>query len=204
MSCISNIIEIVEEAKRGRPFILLDDKDRENEGDLVIPAQFITPQWVNFMIKNCCGIICLAISSEKAAKLFLEPMVKNNNSSFQTPFTVSIEAKNGVTTGVSAFDRSHTILVASSPHAKPEDIVSPGHIFPLISRPNGVLERSGHTEASVDICLLAGLEPAAAICEVINPDGSMSRLPEIEKFAKANDFKIGTIADLIRYRKEKT
>lgn len=203
-SYISPIEEIIKDAKNGKQFILVDSEDRENEGDLIIPAEFITPENINFMIKNCSGIICLTITQQQANRLNLKPMVENNQSAFSTPFAVSIEAKTGITTGVSAFDRAHTIKVASNLNASSEDIVSPGHIFPLIAKNGGVLEREGHTEGAVDICKLAGLSGFAAICEVMNADGTMSRLPELIEFAKKIDVKIGTIQDLVEFRKKNT
>ena len=186
-SFISSTEEIINEAKLGKKFILVDDESRENEGDLIIPAEFITAESVNFMIKNCSGIICLAITKAKAEVLDLKPMVENNKSAYTTPFAISIEAKNGISTGVSASDRASTIIAATKMGASRDDIVSPGHIFPLIAKDGGVLVRAGHTEASVDITLLAGLSGAAAICEVINEDGTMSRMPDLIEFAKKHD-----------------
>lgn len=203
MSFISTIEEIIQEVKSGRPFILVDGQTRENEGDLVIPAEFITAEYTNFMIKNCSGIICLTITSARARQLNLRPMIENNQSAFSTPFAVSIEAKKGISTGVSALDRTTTIKAASAKDAKSEDIVSPGHIFPLIAKDGGVLVRAGHTEGSTDICRLAGLEPAAVICEVMNEDGSMARMPDLISFASKYNFKIATIEDLIEYRRSR-
>jgi 3,4-dihydroxy 2-butanone 4-phosphate synthase / GTP cyclohydrolase II len=197
---ISPIKKIIEDAKLGKPFILVDDENRENEGDLIIPAEFITEKNIAFMIKHCSGIICLSITKQRAEMLNLEPMVQNNKSAFTTPFAVSIEAKNGITTGVSAQDRAKTIQLASALNAKPEDIVSPGHIFPLIAKDGGVLVRAGHTEASVDICKLANLSGSAVICEIMNEDGTMSRMPDLIEFATQHNIKIGTISDLIEYR----
>jgi 3,4-dihydroxy 2-butanone 4-phosphate synthase/GTP cyclohydrolase II len=185
--------EIIDAARRGEPFILVDAADRENEGDLVIPAEFATPQWINFMAKHARGLICLAITPERAAELRLAPMVPHNTSKLGTAFTVSIEARVGVTTGISAFDRARTISVAVDPTAKSEDIVSPGHVFPLVARPGGTLERQGHTEASVDVARLAGLTPAGVICEIMNDDGTMARLPDLTRFARRFGFKIGPI-----------
>lgn len=192
---ISTIEDIILEAKNGRPFILVDDENRENEGDIVIPAQFVTPQIVNFMIQNARGLVCLTIEESLATKLDLKPMVQNNNSKFGTAFTVSIEARSGITTGISAFDRSHTILTAIK--GNKQDIVSPGHIFPLIARNGGVLIRAGHTEASVDISRLARLHPSSVICEIINDDGTMARMNDLEIFATKHYLKIGLIKDLI-------
>jgi 3,4-dihydroxy 2-butanone 4-phosphate synthase/GTP cyclohydrolase II len=197
---ISPIEEVIEEARQGRIYILVDAEDRENEGDLIIPAQFATPDAVNFMAKHGRGLICLAMTSERARTLNLKPMSSHNQTRHQTAFAVSIEAKDGITTGISAHDRSRTVLVAIDPTKGAEDIVSPGHVFPLVARDGGVLTRAGHTEASVDIARLAGLLPAAVICEVLNDDGTMARLPDLVTFAKLHNLKIGTIADLIAYR----
>jgi 3,4-dihydroxy 2-butanone 4-phosphate synthase/GTP cyclohydrolase II len=198
---ISPIEEIVEEARNGRMYILIDAEDRENEGDLIIPAQFATPAQVNFMAKHGRGLICLSLTRERARVLELDMMARENRESMKTAFTVSIEAKEGVTTGISAHDRAHTIAVAIDPTKTAEDIVSPGHVFPLVAKEGGVLVRAGHTEASVDISRLAGLYPAAVICEIMNDDGSMARLPELVSFAQLHGMKIGTIADLIAWRR---
>ncbi len=199
---VSPIEEIIEEAVNGRPYILVDAEDRENEGDVVIPAQFATPERINFMARYARGLICLAIAEERALALRLAPMNgAQNRSGFGTAFTVSIEARDGVTTGISAHDRARTIAVAIDAGKGPEDIVSPGHVFPLVARPGGVLVRAGHTEAAVDIARLAGLMPAGVICEVMNDDGTMARLPDLVRFAREHGLKIGTIADLIAYRR---
>ena len=200
-NAISPIEEIVEEARNGRMFILVDAEDRENEGDLIIPAQFATPEQVNFMAKHGRGLICLAMPAERASALELDMMARENRENLKTAFTVSIEAKEGVTTGISAHDRAHTIAVAIDPTKGAADIVSPGHVFPLVSRSGGTLVRAGHTEASVDIARLAGLYPAAVICEIMNDDGSMARLPELVSFAQLHAMKVGTIADLIGWRR---
>ncbi len=200
-SAISPIEEIVEEARNGRMFILVDAEDRENEGDLIIPAQFATPAQVNFMARFGRGLICLALPKDRARALDLDMMARENRESMKTAFTVSIEAKEGVTTGISAHDRAHTIAVAIDPTKGGDDIVTPGHVFPLVARDGGVLVRAGHTEASVDISRLAGLYPAAVICEIMNDDGTMSRLPELVSFAQFHNLKIGTIADLIAWRR---
>lgn len=200
MTDISPIETIIEDARNGRPYILVDAPDRENEGDVIIPAQFATPNAINFMAKHARGLICLAISSERASHLNLQMMEARNESGLGTAFTVSIEARNGVTTGISAYDRSHTIAVAVDSSKGANDLVSPGHVFPLVARDGGVLVRAGHTEAAVDISRLAGLAPAGVICEIMNPDGSMARLPELIEFARTHDMNIGTIADLIEYR----
>ncbi|MBI1360516.1 MAG: 3,4-dihydroxy-2-butanone-4-phosphate synthase [Alphaproteobacteria bacterium] len=200
-AAISPIEEIVEEARNGRMYILVDAEDRENEGDLIIPAQFATPAQVNFMAKNGRGLICLSLTRQRAAALELDMMSRENRENMKTAFTVSIEAKEGVTTGISAHDRAHTIAVAIDPTKGAPDIVSPGHVFPLVSREGGVLVRAGHTEASVDISRLAGLYPAAVICEIMNDDGTMARLPELVSFAQLHGMKIGTIADLIAWRR---
>jgi 3,4-dihydroxy 2-butanone 4-phosphate synthase / GTP cyclohydrolase II len=200
-AAISPIEEIVEEARNGRMYILVDAEDRENEGDLIIPAQFATPAQVNFMAKHGRGLICLSLTRDRARVLQLDMMARENRESMTTAFTVSIEAKEGVTTGISAHDRAHTIAVAIDPTKAADDIVSPGHIFPLVCKDGGVLVRAGHTEASVDISRLAGLYPAAVICEIMNDDGSMARLPELVSFAQLHAMKIGTIADLIAWRR---
>jgi 3,4-dihydroxy 2-butanone 4-phosphate synthase/GTP cyclohydrolase II len=201
MTDISPIEAIIEDARNGLPYILVDAPDRENEGDVIIPAQFATPLAINFMATHARGLICLAITSERAALLALQPMTKQNESGHGTAFTVSIEAREGVTTGISAHDRAHTIAVAVDSSKGAHDVVSPGHVFPLVSRDGGVLVRAGHTEAAVDISRLAGLTAAGVICEVMNDDGSMARLPELIEFAHHHKMKIGTIADLIKYRR---
>ena len=198
---ISTVQEIIDEAKNGRPFILMDDESRENEGDIIIPAQFATPQAINFMITHARGLVCLALQKSRVEELGLNLMSKTNGTKFETAFTTSIEAKDGVTTGISASDRSKTILTAIS--GKKEDIVTPGHIFPLIAKDGGVLVRAGHTEASVDISILAGLHPSSVICEIINEDGEMARMDDIKIFAKKHNLKIGLIKDLIEYRSKK-
>src|ERR1700760_269633 len=201
-SPISPIEDIIEDARNGRPYILVDAEDRENEGDVIIPAQFATPDQINFMAKHARGLICLSITAERARQLRLPPMASDNQSGHGTAFTVSIEAREGVTTGISAHDRAHTIAVAIDPTKGPDDIVKPGHVFPLVARGGGVLVRTGHTEAAVDIARLAGLNPAGVICEIMNDDGTMARLPDLVKFAQLHGLKIGTIADLIAYRRK--
>ena len=198
---ISAVEDIIEDAKQGRPFILVDAEDRENEGDIIIPAQFATPDKINFMAKHARGLICLAITTERARQLRLPPMAADNNAQHGTAFTVSIEAKEGVTTGISAHDRAHTVAVAIDPTKGPDDIVSPGHVFPLVAKDGGVLVRTGHTEAAVDIARMAGLQPAGVICEIMNDDGSMARLPDLIAFAQLHGMKIGAISDLIAYRR---
>jgi 3,4-dihydroxy 2-butanone 4-phosphate synthase/GTP cyclohydrolase II len=200
-SAISPIEEILEDARNGRPYILVDAEDRENEGDVIIPAQFATPDQINFMAKHARGLICLSITGERARQLRLPPMASDNQSGHGTAFTVSIEAREGVTTGISAHDRAHTIAVAVDPTKGPDDIVSPGHVFPLVAKDGGVLVRAGHTEAAVDISRMAGLNPAGVICEIMKDDGSMARLPDLVAFAQLHGLKIGTIADLIAYRR---
>ena len=197
----SPIEEIIEEARNGRMFILVDDEDRENEGDLVIPAQMATPEAINFMARYGRGLICLALPRERCEQLRLPLMQQHNASRLQTAFTVSIEAKDGVTTGISAPDRARTIATAIDPTKGPEHIVTPGHIFPLMARAGGVLARSGHTEASVDIARLAGLNPSGVICEIMSDDGTMARRPELVAFSQFHGIKIATIADLIAYRR---
>ncbi|QKR98334.1 3,4-dihydroxy-2-butanone-4-phosphate synthase [Sphingomonas sp. CL5.1] len=198
---IASIETIIEDARNGRPYILVDAPDRENEGDVIIPAQFATPSAINFMAMHARGLICLALSSERARQLDLAPMAPRNESGHGTAFTVSIEARQGVTTGISAHDRAHSVAVAIDPTKDHRDIVSPGHVFPLVARDGGVLVRAGHTEASVDISRLAGMTPAGVICEIMNDDGTMSRLPELISFARRHGLNIGTIADLIAYRR---
>lgn len=198
---ISPIAEIIEEARNGRMFILVDDEDRENEGDLVIPAQMATPDAVNFMAKHGRGLICLALCSERIGQLQLPAMSANNGTEFETAFTISIEAKEGVTTGISASDRALTISTAIDSSKGANDIVSPGHVFPLAARDGGVLVRAGHTEASVDISRLAGLNASGVICEIMNDDGTMSRMEQLVPFAERHGLKIGTIRDLIAYRR---
>ncbi len=198
---LAPIEDIIEDARAGRMFILVDDEDRENEGDLVIPAQFATPEAINFMAKHGRGLICLALDSTRVDKLGLNLMARDNASRHQTAFTVSIEAREGVTTGISAHDRSHTIQVAIDPSKGAADIGSPGHVFPLVARDGGVLVRAGHTEAAVDIAKLADVNPSGVICEIMSEDGTMARLPELMEFAKQHDLKVATIADLIAYRR---
>ena len=200
-SPISSIEDIIDDARNGRPYILVDAEDRENEGDVIIPAQFATPDQINFMAKHARGLICLAMTAERAKQLRLPPMAAENRESMGTAFTVSIEAKEGVTTGISAADRSRTVQVATDPTKGADDIVSPGHIFPLVARDGGVLVRTGHTEAAVDISRMAGLIPAGVICEIMNDDGTMARMPDLVAFAQKHGLKIGTIADLIAYRR---
>jgi len=199
---ISPIAEIVEEIRQGRMVVLLDDEDRENEGDLVMAAQFVTSVDINFMAKHGRGLICLTMTEERAKQLKLKPMVQKNGTKMGTNFTVSIEAAEGVTTGISAADRAHTIQAAVSANARSVDIVSPGHVFPLIAQYGGVMVRAGHTEAGCDIAKLAGLEPASVICEILKDNGEMARLPDLLEFAAKHDLKVGTIADLINYRSQ--
>ncbi len=193
--------ELIEEARNGRMFILVDDEDRENEGDLVIPAQFATPEQVNFMARHARGLICLAMTRQRVEQLGLPLMSQSNGTRHQTAFTVSIEARDGVTTGISAHDRAHTIAVAINPESSRDEIVTPGHVFPLMAREGGTLIRAGHTEAAVDIARLAGLVPAGVICEIMNDDGTMARLPDLVAFAQHHNLKLGTIADLIGHRR---
>ena len=198
---ISSAEEIIEDARNGRMYILVDAEDRENEGDVIIPAQMATPEAVNFMAKHARGLICLSLTQERSQQLNLPMMSQANGTRNQTAFTVSIEAKEGVTTGISAHDRARTISVAIDPTKGATDIVTPGHVFPLVARRGGVLVRAGHTEAAVDISRLAGLYPAGVICEIMNDDGTMARLPDLVKFAQLHGLKVGTIADLIAYRR---
>ncbi|NOG71228.1 3,4-dihydroxy-2-butanone-4-phosphate synthase [Roseicella sp. DB1501] len=198
---ISPTEELIEEARRGRMFILVDDEDRENEGDLVIPAQFATPDAINFMAKHARGLICLAMTRHRVEQLGLPLMAAANGTRHSTAFTVSIEAKEGVTTGISAADRAHTVATAINPELGREHIVTPGHVFPLLARDGGTLVRAGHTEASVDIARLAGLNPSGVICEIMNEDGTMARMPDLVAFAQHHGLKLGTIADLIAHRR---
>lgn len=192
--------EIIEDLRQGRMVIILDDEDRENEGDIVMAAEFVRPEDVNFMARYARGLICLTLTKERCRQLRLPLMVNDNAAAHGTNFTVSIEAAEGVTTGISAHDRARTVQVAVAPEARPEDVVQPGHIFPLMAEPGGVLTRAGHTEAGCDLAGLAGCQPAAVIVEILNEDGTMARRPDLEKFAKEHGLKLGTIADLIRYR----
>jgi 3,4-dihydroxy 2-butanone 4-phosphate synthase/GTP cyclohydrolase II len=197
---VAKIEEALEDLRQGKMIILVDDESRENEGDLTMAAEKVTPQAINFMAKNGRGLICLALAPEIVDRLKLPLMVHDNRSAFKTAFTVSIEAKEGVTTGISAADRAHTIVTAVTESAKPEDLVQPGHVFPLRARRGGVLFRTGQTEGSVDLAKLAGLKPAAVICEVMNDDGTMARMPDLDVFAGKHDLKICTVADIIAYR----
>jgi 3,4-dihydroxy 2-butanone 4-phosphate synthase/GTP cyclohydrolase II len=197
---IASTAEIIREIGRGNVVVLVDDEDRENEGDLVFAADFVTAEKINFLAKFGRGLICMPITEEHARRLRLSPMSLDNRSVHGTNFTVSIEAATGVTTGISAADRAHTIRIASRPDAKPEDIVQPGHVFPLVARPGGVLMRAGHTEACCDLARLAGLNPSAVLCEIMNDDGTMARVQDLSAFVRLHGLKLGTIADLIHYR----
>ncbi|HOJ51586.1 MAG TPA: bifunctional 3,4-dihydroxy-2-butanone-4-phosphate synthase/GTP cyclohydrolase II [Syntrophales bacterium] len=197
---VSTIEEAIEDIRNGKMVILVDDEDRENEGDLCMAAEFVTPEAINFMARYGRGLICLTLTEEHADRLGLTPMVRDNKSRFGTAFTVSIEAKRGVTTGISAADRATTIRTAVADDAKPEDLVSPGHVFPIRARKGGVLVRTGQTEGSVDLARLAGLKPAGVICEIMKDDGTMARMPDLEVFAREHGLKIVTIADLINFR----
>src|SRR5258705_12312255 len=197
---ISPIAEIIADIRAGRIVVLVDDEDRENEGDLVFAAEFVSADKINFLAKHGRGLVCMPITEEHAARLGLRPMVEQNRSRHGTNFTVSIEAAEGIATGISAHDRALTIKIASAPEARPEDIVQPGHVFPLIAQPGGVLVRAGHTEACCDLARLAGLTPAAVLCEIMRDDGTMARLPDLVEFAAEHKLKIGTIADLIEHR----
>ena len=199
-SAIAPIKEIVAELRNGRMVILVDEEDRENEGDLLIAAEHITPEAINFMVTHARGLVCLTLTAARARQLGLTPMARDNRSPFHTAFTVSIEAAKGVTTGISAHDRARTVQAAVARHARPEDVVQPGHVFPIIAREGGVLVRAGHTEAGCDLAQMAGLEPASVICEVLREDGTMARLPDLLEFAAHHGLKVGTIADLIQFR----
>ena len=198
---LSSPEELIDEARNGRMFILVDDEDRENEGDLVIPAQMATPDAINFMARFGRGLICLALTKERVDQLGLDLMSRNNGTRHETAFTISIEAKEGVTTGISAADRARTVSVAIDASKGPEALVSPGHVFPLVARDGGVLVRTGHTEAAVDVARLAGLNPSGVICEIMKDDGTMARLEDLVAFAQFHNLKIGTIRDLIAYRR---
>ena len=198
---LSSPEEIIDEARNGRMFILVDDEDRENEGDLVIPAQMATPEKINFMARHGRGLICLAMTKSRVETLGLELMSRNNGTRHETAFTVSIEAREGVTTGISAADRARTVAVAIDATKDKTDIVTPGHVFPLVARDGGVLVRAGHTEAAVDVSRLAGLNPSGVICEIMNEDGTMARMDDLVSFAQLHNLKIGTIRDLIAYRR---
>jgi 3,4-dihydroxy 2-butanone 4-phosphate synthase / GTP cyclohydrolase II len=201
-SPFSTVEEALEELRRGRMVVVCDGKDRENEGDLVMAAQFATPEAINFMAKEGRGLICLALTPERCEQLGLKLMAAKNEAPLQTAFTVTVEAAEGVTTGISAHDRAHTVQVAIDPHSQPEDIVVPGHIFPLKAREGGVLERTGHTEAAVDLARLAGLIPAGVICEVMNDDGTMARVPDLGPYCERHGLRMITVADLIAYRRQ--
>ena len=197
---ISPVLDIVADMRAGRMVILVDEEDRENEGDLVLAADHVTPEAINFMAKHGRGLICLTLTEARCRQLDLPLMVRDNKAQHGTAFTMSIEAAEGVTTGISAQDRSRTVQAAVAKNAKPADIVQPGHIFPLMAQNGGVLVRAGHTEAGCDLAQMAGLEPAAVICEILKDDGSMARLPDLLEFAAQHQLKIGTIRDLIHYR----
>ncbi len=197
----ATIEQAIDEIRRGRMVVVCDDEDRENEGDLVMAAQFVTPEAINFMAKEARGWICLALTPDRCDELGLELMTAKNESALQTPFTVTIEARHGVTTGVSAHDRAHTMQVAIDPQTRPHDLAQPGHVNPLKAKPGGVLERTGHTEASVDLARLAGLNPSGVICEMMNEDGSMARVPDLATYCERHELKMVTIADLIAYRR---
>jgi 3,4-dihydroxy 2-butanone 4-phosphate synthase/GTP cyclohydrolase II len=199
-TAISPVTEIVAEIKAGRMVVLVDEEDRENEGDLVLAAEHVTPEAINFMARHARGLICLTLTGARCRQLDIQPMVRDNRSPMGTNFTASIEAAEGVTTGISAHDRARTVQVAVARDAKPSDIVQPGHIFPIMAQPGGVLVRAGHTEAGCDLAALAGLTPASVICEILKEDGTMARLPDLVEFAALHGLKIGTIADLIHYR----
>jgi 3,4-dihydroxy 2-butanone 4-phosphate synthase/GTP cyclohydrolase II len=197
---LASILEIVAELKAGRMVVLVDEEDRENEGDLVLAAEYVTAEAINFMARHARGLICLTLTEERCRQLALPLMVTNNRSGTGTNFTMSIEAAEGVTTGISAADRARTVLAAVAPDARPADIVQPGHIFPVMAQPGGVLVRAGHTEAGCDLARMAGLMPAAVICEIMKDDGTMARMPDLLTFADAHGLKVGAITDLIHYR----
>ena len=202
MEGIASVKELLEELKAGRPVILVDDEDRENEGDLIMAAEHVTPEWVNFMLKECRGLLCVALTEERAKALDLPLMVERNQDPQGTRFTVSVDAR-GTTTGISAFERAATIRLLADPEVTAQDFRRPEHVFPLVARPGGVLRRAGHTEATVDLLRLAGLTPVGSLIEILKEDGTMARLPDLLAFARRHGLKVGTIADLIRYRLEK-
>lgn len=197
---LNTIEEILDDFRQGKMVLIMDDEDRENEGDLIIAADVVTPEHITFFVRNACGLVCLTITEERARQLNIPLMVDLNNSQHETNFTVSIEAAEGITTGISAADRARTVRVAVAKNAAPDDLVMPGHIFPIVAKPGGVLTRAGHTEAGCDLARLSGYEPAAVIVEVMNEDGTMAKRPQLEEFAKQHKIKTGTIADLIQYR----
>src|SRR6201996_7396350 len=197
----ATIEQAIEQIRQGKMVVVCDDEDRENEGDLTMAAQFVTPEAINFMAKEGRGLICLSLTPERCDEMGLDLMAAKNESSFETPFTVSIEARNGVTTGISAADRAHTIQVAIDPSSSPRELVQPGHVFPLKARPGGVLERVGQTEAAVDLARLAGLNPAGVICEVMNDDGTMARVSDLVGYCAEHGLKMITVADLVAYRR---
>jgi len=199
---LTPISELIADLKAGRMIVLVDDEHRENEGDLIVAADCVTPEAINFMAKHGRGLICMPITEERARQLKLPLMVQENRAPHGTAFTVSIEAASGVTTGISAYDRAHTIRVATAPGARPEDIVTPGHVFPLVAKPGGVLVRAGHTEACCDLAQMAGFSPSAVLCEIMKDDGTMARLPDLTVFAQEHGLKIGSIADLIHFRSQ--
>ncbi len=198
----ASVAELLREIRDGRMVVIVDDEDRENEGDLIMAAELVKPSDINFMVTHARGLVCLSLTRERCAQLGLPPMVRDNTSKHHTNFTVSIEAAEGVSTGISAYDRAHTVRTAVRPNAAPADLSQPGHIFPLMAQPGGVLSRAGHTEAASDLALLAGLEPAGVLVEILNDDGSMARRPQLEIFARTHGLKIGTIESLIRHRLE--
>lgn len=202
MEGLASVRELLQELRQGRPVILVDDEDRENEGDLIMAAEHVTPEWVNFMLRECRGLLCAALTEERARALDLPLMVEKNQDPQGTRFTVSVDAR-GTTTGISAFERAATIRLLADPEATAQDFRRPGHIFPLVARPGGVLRRAGHTEATVDLLRLAGLRPVGSLIEILKEDGTMARLPDLLEFAGRHGLKVGTIADLIRYRLEK-
>lgn len=197
---ISSVEEILDDFRQGKMVLMMDDEDRENEGDLIIAAEVVTPEHIRFFARYACGLVCLTLTEARANQLSIPLMVEHNNSRHETNFTVSIEAADGITTGISAADRARTVRVAVARNARPDDIVMPGHIFPIIAKPGGVLTRAGHTEAGCDLARMAGYEPSSVIVEVMNEDGTMAKRPELEQFAEQHDIRMGTIADLIQYR----
>ena len=200
---LAKVRDAIDDIRKGRMLILVDDEDRENEGDFCFAAEHVTPEKINFMAKHGRGLVCLSMTDERLLDLDFPMMVEKNTSRFETAFTVSIDASKGITTGISAYDRAHTIRLVADDNAKPDDFVRPGHIFPLRAKPGGVLVRTGQTEGSVDLARLAGLKPAAVICEIMNDDGTMARMPDLEVFARKHNMKIVAIKDLVAYRLQK-
>ena len=200
---VDNIEEVIESIRQGNPVIMVDDEDRENEGDLIVAGEFVTPEVINFMARFCRGLICVPCTEEKLLSLGIKPQVEYTRDNYRTDYQITVDAAHGITTGISAADRAHSIRTMANPNAKPADLVQPGHILPLRAKKGGVLQRAGHTEATVDLTRLAGLGPIGVICEIIQDDGKMARLPQLLEFAEKHNLKIGTVEDLIKYRRHR-